>query len=267
MGPIPACDGTGHCERAIASLDSRIAHYCCLSSLCRRVIHTTYFRQHFVAISNLAEGSKLLPSQPSPFYIPPYLAQLAVLICANHNIMSGRQHSAIAYEEFGPPSVMKVVQVATPKRKPGEVLIKTHAAGVNPLDWKVSSSCTPMQSCAADIQAEALHVVLLPRLSLPSQQLQVRSGVHFPKFLVSRPQTPGGDVAGIIEDADESSKVNARHNSQQCIAGRLFATWPACDQASASKESPLSKKAHVAVPERTEGVCADRWAPLLAQGG
>ncbi|CAK0750493.1 hypothetical protein CVIRNUC_001995 [Coccomyxa viridis] len=31
---------------------------------------------------------------------------------------------------------MKIVQVAIPKRKPGEVLIKTHAAGVNPLDWK-----------------------------------------------------------------------------------------------------------------------------------
>lgn len=37
--------------------------------------------------------------------------------------------------------------------------------------------------------------------------LQVRSGTHFPKVFVSRPQTPGGDVAGIVEDADESSLV------------------------------------------------------------
>ena len=169
MGTTPACDGTGHCERAMASLDSRIADDCCLSSICKRVIHTTYFRQHFVAISNLAEGTQVAAFSAQPFCNPLYFAPFAVLICANYNIMSGRQHSAIAYEEFGPPSVMKVVQVATPKRKLGEVLIKTHAAGVNPLDWKVSPWCTPMQSCAADVQAQTLHVMLLPRLRLLSQ--------------------------------------------------------------------------------------------------
>lgn len=56
--------------------------------------------------------------------------------------------------------------------------------------------------------------------------LQVRSGVHFPKFLVSRPQTPGGDVAGIVEDADESSKVGVLHYSEQCVAGRLVPLGP-----------------------------------------
>ena len=53
--------------------------------------------------------------------------------------MQGAQH-AIVYEQFGPPSVLKLVEMPMPKRNSGEVLIKVHAAGVNPLDWKVSFS-------------------------------------------------------------------------------------------------------------------------------
>ena len=47
---------------------------------------------------------------------------------------------AIAYEKFGPASVLKLVEVPLPKRNPGEVLVKVHAAGVNPIDYKVRLS-------------------------------------------------------------------------------------------------------------------------------
>ena len=47
---------------------------------------------------------------------------------------------AIAYEEFGAASVLKLVEVPLPKRNPGEVLVKVHAAGVNPIDYKVRPS-------------------------------------------------------------------------------------------------------------------------------
>ncbi len=51
--------------------------------------------------------------------------------------MQSTQH-AIAYDQFGPSSVLKYVEVPMPKRNPGEVLIKVQASSVNPLDYKVS---------------------------------------------------------------------------------------------------------------------------------
>jgi NADPH:quinone reductase-like Zn-dependent oxidoreductase len=42
---------------------------------------------------------------------------------------------AIVYDEFGPPDVLKLVDVDPPTPKAHEILLKVHAASVNPLDW------------------------------------------------------------------------------------------------------------------------------------
>jgi NADPH:quinone reductase-like Zn-dependent oxidoreductase len=42
---------------------------------------------------------------------------------------------AITYTEYGPPSVLKLVELATPVPGEDEVLLKIHAASVNPYDW------------------------------------------------------------------------------------------------------------------------------------
>jgi len=42
---------------------------------------------------------------------------------------------AIAYSEFGPPEVLKLIELPKPKPKAGQVLIKVRAAAVNPADW------------------------------------------------------------------------------------------------------------------------------------
>ncbi|MGD1074305.1 MAG: NAD(P)-dependent alcohol dehydrogenase [Bryobacteraceae bacterium] len=42
---------------------------------------------------------------------------------------------AIVYTEYGPPDVLQFTEVAKPVPKDDEVLIRIHAASVNPLDW------------------------------------------------------------------------------------------------------------------------------------
>jgi NADPH:quinone reductase-like Zn-dependent oxidoreductase len=43
---------------------------------------------------------------------------------------------AIRQQLLGGPDVLELVEVATPEPSPTEVLVRVHAAGVNPVDWK-----------------------------------------------------------------------------------------------------------------------------------
>ncbi|WP_042392131.1 NADP-dependent oxidoreductase [Streptacidiphilus carbonis] len=50
--------------------------------------------------------------------------------------MSGHTMRAVTIGEFGGPEVLTVAEVARPEPLPTEVLVRVHAAGVNPVDWK-----------------------------------------------------------------------------------------------------------------------------------
>ncbi|MFE5113980.1 NADP-dependent oxidoreductase [Streptomyces sp. NPDC056663] len=50
--------------------------------------------------------------------------------------MSEHTMRAVTIREFGGPEVLTVEQVARPEPLPTEVLVRVHAAGINPVDWK-----------------------------------------------------------------------------------------------------------------------------------
>lgn len=77
---------------------------------------------------------------------------------------------AITYEEFGGANVLEASDLPTPEAGPGEVLVKLHAAGVNPIDWKI------------------------------------RNGQFECVFEHAFPITPGWDMAGVIEALGEGAK-------------------------------------------------------------
>ena len=75
---------------------------------------------------------------------------------------------AIRIHEFGGPEVLKYEDAPMPKPAADEVLVKIHASGVNPIDWKIRSG---------------------------------HAKDHFP---TSFPLTPGWDMSGEIEEVGSS---------------------------------------------------------------
>jgi NADPH:quinone reductase-like Zn-dependent oxidoreductase len=49
--------------------------------------------------------------------------------------MSRKTMKAIRLHEFGGPEVLRLDEITVPTLKPGEVLVRVHAAGINPPDW------------------------------------------------------------------------------------------------------------------------------------
>jgi NADPH:quinone reductase-like Zn-dependent oxidoreductase len=59
---------------------------------------------------------------------------------AGHKIKNGEKMAtmkAVRVHEYGGPEVLKYEDAPRPELQPDEVLIRVHAAGVNPVDWKV----------------------------------------------------------------------------------------------------------------------------------
>ena len=75
---------------------------------------------------------------------------------------------AIRVHEFGGPEQLKLDEIPTPKPAAGQVLVRVHAAGVNPYDTYMRAGTYPVKP--------------------------------------SLPYTPGSDAAGVIESVGEGVK-------------------------------------------------------------
>jgi NADPH:quinone reductase-like Zn-dependent oxidoreductase len=71
--------------------------------------------------------------------------------------------NAIRYQDYGGPEVMKLEQIPCPVPKDDEILVRVHAMGVNPADWKL------------------------------------REGLFRKRVNIALPAIPGGDISGVVE--------------------------------------------------------------------
>ena len=101
---------------------------------------------------------------------------------------------AIIVREFGPPEVMKLEEIETPRPTSTQVLVRVHAVGVNPVET------------------------------------YIRSG-NYPSVPVL-PYTPGKDAAGVVESVGESVtkwKTGDRVYTAQSMTG-TYAEFTLCDE-------------------------------------
>ena len=82
---------------------------------------------------------------------------------------------AIRVSEYGGPNVLKLEDIPTPQPGQGQVLVRNHAVGVNPVDT----------------------------------YLRTNTDNRGPKL----PYTPGGDTGGVVEDR-KSTRLNSSHSAK-----------------------------------------------------
>ena len=92
---------------------------------------------------------------------------------------------AIRVEEFGGPEVMKLTEVPKPRPEPGQVLVRMHAVGVNPVETYIRAGTYPRK----------------PAL----------------------PFTPGNDGAGVIEESGDAAGF--RPGDRVYTAGSVSGTY------------------------------------------
>ena len=60
---------------------------------------------------------------------------------------------AVQYSRFGGPEVLELVEVATPEPGPGELRVRVHTAGLNPVDWKIFTGWHPVYTKSVSFPA------------------------------------------------------------------------------------------------------------------
>jgi NADPH:quinone reductase len=110
---------------------------------------------------------------------------------------------AVRIHEFGGPEVLRVEEVPTPRPSPGEVLVRMHAIGVNPVET------------------------------------YIRAGTY--ARLPELPYTPGNDGAGVVEQIGDSV-TEFRSGERVYTAGSISGTYAEFASCKAEQVHPLPAK-------------------------
>jgi NADPH:quinone reductase-like Zn-dependent oxidoreductase len=91
---------------------------------------------------------------------------------------------AVRIHKYGGPEVLQYEDAPRPKAQAGEVLIRVHAAGVNPIDWKI------------------------------------RAGYLKDLFTVKFPFIPGWEVSGTVEEVGPGAPISKKGDEVFVMADR-----------------------------------------------
>src|SRR5688572_9557938 len=69
-----------------------------------------------------------------------------------------REMKAVVYSEYGGPEVLQLTEVEKPTPGPNEILVKVHAAALNPVDWHfVRGAPYPLRMAAGGLRRPSPH--------------------------------------------------------------------------------------------------------------
>jgi len=143
--------------------------------------------------------------------------------------MAAQTIQAIRTYQYGGPEQLRLERIERPVPQAGEVLVRVHAAGVNPLDWKL------------------------------------RQGLLKDFFPLSFPHIPGWDLAGVVEEV--GADVTAFRKGQAVFGQSTHGTYaeytPASINTLALKPKTISFDKAAAIPVGA----TTAWQGLFDHGG
>ena len=139
---------------------------------------------------------------------------------------------AVQYARTGDSSVLELVTRPWPARKKGQVVVQNIATSVNPVDAKVRWPPPPAAAALAEMPACRSATLgsgqPLPLLTTTAR-MQLRSGMGGRLAGPRLPAVPGGDVAGVVAEADAGSafKPGGACSSALALPARFLPSCPA----------------------------------------
>lgn len=136
---------------------------------------------------------------------------------------------AIRVHQYGGPEQLKLEQIPRPEPQAGEVLVRVHAAGVNPVDWKL------------------------------------RQGLLKDFVPMQFPYIPGADLAGVVEEV--SPGVTAFQQGQAVFGQSAKGTYAEYTTASVETLAPKPKTLNFDEAAAIPVGAATAWQALFDHGG